>query len=59
MCVRVSENPVREAMMINRVLIVLAVAVSLTLAGCNTMEGFGKDLSTLGNEIEKKADEKK
>jgi len=45
--------------MINRVLIVLAVTVSLTLAGCNTMEGFGKDLSTLGNEIEKKADEKK
>ena len=46
-------------MMINRVLIVLAVAVLMTLAGCNTMEGFGKDLSTLGNKIEKKADEKK
>jgi entericidin A len=45
--------------MIERVLIVLAVAVVLTLAGCNTMEGFGKDLSTLGNKIEKKADEKK
>jgi len=45
--------------MINRVLIVLAVAVALTLAGCNTMEGFGKDLSTLGDKIEKKADEKK
>ena len=45
--------------MINRVVIVLAVAVVLTLAGCNTMEGFGKDVSTLGNKIEKKADEKK
>jgi entericidin A len=29
------------------------------LAGCNTMEGFGKDLSKLGDKIEKKADEKK
>jgi predicted small secreted protein len=45
--------------MINRVLIVPAVAVLLTLAGCNTMEGFGKDLSTLGDKIGKKADEKK
>jgi len=45
--------------MINRVLIVLVVAVALTLAGYNTMEGFGKDLSTLGDKIEKKADEKK
>ena len=45
--------------MINRVVIVLAVAVVLSLAGCNTMEGFGKDVSTLGNKIEKKADEKK
>ncbi len=45
--------------MINRVLIMLAVAGLLTLAGCNTMEGFGKDLSKLGDKIEKKADEKK
>ena len=29
------------------------------LAACNTMEGVGKDLSTLGNKIEKKADEKR
>jgi predicted small secreted protein len=45
--------------MINRVFIALAVAGLLTLAGCNTMEGFGKDLSKLGDKIEKKADEKK
>lgn len=45
--------------MINRVLIVLAVAGLLTLAGCNTMEGLGKDLRTLGGNIEKKAEEKK
>ena len=31
----------------------------LFLAGCNTMEGFGKDVSKLGDNIEKKADEKK
>ena len=45
--------------MINRVLAVLAVAVLLTLAGCNTMEGLGKDLKTLGGSIEKKAEEEK
>ena len=45
--------------MINRVLIVLAVSALLMLAGCNTMEGLGKDLSKLGGKIEKKADEKK
>jgi predicted small secreted protein len=45
--------------MINRVLFVPAVAVLLTLAGCNTMEGLGKDLKALGGNIEKNADEKK
>jgi entericidin A len=29
------------------------------LAGCNTMEGLGKDVSKLGNKIEKKAEESK
>ena len=46
-------------MMINRVLVVLTVAAVLTLAGCNTMEGLGKDLKSLGGNIEKKAEEKK
>ena len=37
-------------------LIALAVAAWLVLlAGCNTMEGIGKDLQQLGNKIEKKA----
>jgi predicted small secreted protein len=27
----------------------------ILLAGCNTMEGLGKDLQQLGNKIEKKA----
>ena len=29
------------------------------LAGCNTMAGLGKDVGTLGNKIENKAEEKK
>ena len=45
--------------MINRVLVALAVAFLLTLAGCNTMEGLGKDIKTLGGNIEKKAEEEK
>ena len=45
--------------MINRVVIVMAVAAMLALASCNTMEGLGKDLKTLGGNIEKKAEEEK
>ncbi|TCV90482.1 entericidin A/B family lipoprotein [Sulfurirhabdus autotrophica] len=39
-------------------LFVLTLSV-MGLAGCNTVEGFGKDVSKLGDKIEKKADEKK
>jgi len=35
------------------------LVAGLFLVGCNTMEGFGKDVSKLGDNIEKKADEKK
>ena len=38
-------------------LVLLTYAVLLT--GCNTMQGLGKDVSNLGNKIEKKAEEKK
>jgi predicted small secreted protein len=38
-------------------LVVLLLGVSL--AGCNTVEGIGKDLSKLGDKIEKTADENK
>jgi entericidin A len=31
----------------------------LTLTACNTVEGFGKDLSKVGGKIEQKAEEKK
>ena len=32
--------------------------VGLLVVGCNTMEGFGKDVSKLGGKIEQKAEEK-
>jgi predicted small secreted protein len=34
-------------------------SATVTLTGCNTMEGLGKDISKLGNKIENKAEEKK
>ena len=37
----------------------LTIAAFLLLAGCNTVEGFGKDLSILGDKIERKAEGKK
>ncbi len=38
--------------------ILLSVAV-LGTYGCNTVEGFGRDLEKLGDKIEKKAEQKK
>ena len=32
---------------------------AVTVAACNTMEGLGKDISKVGDKIEKKAEEKK
>ncbi len=45
--------------MIKRVLVLVLLAGVVGLAGCNTMEGLGKDLKTLGSKIEDKAEEKK
>lgn len=42
-----------------RVSLAMAMAVCMMLSGCNTMKGFGKDVSILGDKIEKKAQEKK
>ncbi|MGE0735967.1 MAG: entericidin A/B family lipoprotein [Alphaproteobacteria bacterium] len=36
-----------------------AAFAAATLAACNTVEGVGKDLQTVGGAISKKADEKK
>ena len=38
--------------------ILLSVAV-LGMYGCNTVEGFGRDVEKLGDKIEKKAEQKK
>ena len=38
--------------------ILLSVAV-LGVYGCNTVEGFGRDVEKLGDTIEKKAEQKK
>jgi len=45
-------------MKILAVIAMLMIGV-LGLSACNTMEGLGKDVSKLGNKIEKKAEEKK
>jgi len=34
----------------------VSVFTLFTLSGCNTMEGFGKDVEKVGSEIEEKAD---
>ncbi len=34
-------------------MIVVLIAAALTLAGCNTMEGFGQDVQKAGDSIEK------
>ena len=38
---------------------IVLMMLGLSLVGCNTVEGFGKDLSKLGGKIEQKAEEKK
>ena len=39
--------------------ILVLLAYTMMLTGCNTMEGLGQDISKLGNKIEKKAEEKR
>ena len=36
-------------------LIFSLLAMTTGITGCNTMEGFGEDMKTLGEKIEKKA----
>ena len=44
----------------NRWLTVFAMLLALAgLAGCNTVEGFGKDLGKLGDKIEQSAEKRK
>ena len=39
------------------VLVGFLLVGGLAMSGCNTIEGFGKDIKTLGGSIEKKAEE--
>jgi entericidin A len=45
--------------MFDRVVVLLLALEIFALSGCNTVEGFGKDLKQIGAKIEKKAEEKK
>ncbi len=45
--------------MLKIILVSALILPLMIMAGCNTMEGFGKDLSTLGTNIEKTADKAK
>ena len=36
-------------------MIAVLIAAALTLAGCNTMQGLGKDVEKLGDKIQEKA----
>lgn len=38
------------------ILILASLLGMATLTGCNTMEGFGKDLKKVGGDIERAAD---
>ncbi len=37
----------------------IAMIIVVFLAGCNTMSGLGKDIETLGNKLNRKAEEVK
>lgn len=41
---------------VKALLVTLLMAASFALPACNTVEGFGKDLSTLGDKITGKAE---
>ena len=41
-----------------RLAVVMLAVWAVTLTGCNTMEGFGKDMKKAGETIERKAEEK-
>ena len=38
-------------------LLLLALLAAFALSGCNTVEGFGKDVKKAGGELEEAADE--
>lgn len=49
------------ALIVLKVFLLAAISagVMLSMGGCNTVQGLGKDVSKLGDKIEQKAEEKK
>ena len=45
--------------MLPRLIALLVLASVVALAGCNTMSGLGKDIETVGNKLETKAERHK
>lgn len=45
--------------MVRRILAVAIVAGAVVVAGCNTVAGAGKDVSSAGNAVTKSADKNK
>ena len=43
--------------MFKHVLLLVVMASACALGGCNTVAGFGKDVSKVGDKIEKKAEQ--
>ena len=43
-----------------KIILLAVIGMGATaMSGCNTVQGFGKDMSKLGDKIENKAEEKK
>ncbi len=49
---------IRGIVVRNRIVLLAVITVAVALAGCNTMQGLGKDLQTVGKKIGPNADEK-
>lgn len=41
--------------MLKKITVVAILAASLTITGCNTIEGIGKDVKSAGKRVEKEA----
>jgi entericidin A len=48
-------HKIKHEKVMRNLLLVLILMSAVSLGGCETMEGLGKDIKTLGEKIEKKA----
>jgi entericidin A len=51
-----ANNVVEQEIEMKRLMALIVAAAVLTLAGCNTVHGFGQDVEKLGDKIQKKSD---